>query len=485
MDAALAAIVGADGIVADDAKQPFLTEWRDRLHGAARAIVMPRTTAEVAAVLRYCAERDFAVVPQGGNTGLCGGAIATDAERDIVVSLQRMNRVVASNASDNTLIVEAGCTLADAQAAAAAVDRYFPLSLAAEGSATIGGNIATNAGGIHVLKYGTTRDLVLGLEVVLADGQIWDGLRTVRKNTAGYDLKQLFIGSEGTLGIVTQAALKLFPRPQRYVTAFAAVADMEAAVALLHATNAAAPGMVEAFELISAQALQFVTRHIDGTRQPISSAAPFFVLVELGGGERFPLQELTEATFSEALEGGIVDDVVVASSLSQRDALWRLRHSISQAQKPEGSSLKHDVSVPVSALAAFHHDTEAMLADLCPGIRPVVFGHVGDGNLHYNLSRPERGSDAEFLKLADALSDCVYDHVERYNGSIAAEHGIGVFKQSLLQDRIADVEYGLMETLKHSLDAAGRLNTGRIVASRSPTQAVPTDHRSGSKQNSP
>ncbi|MEM1263628.1 MAG: FAD-binding oxidoreductase [Pseudomonadota bacterium] len=474
-DAGLAAIVGSAGVVADDAREPFLTEWRDRVRGDARAIVMPRTTAEVAAVVRYCQDHDLAVVPQGGNTGLCGGAIATDAKRDVVLSLKRMNRVLASSASDNAVTVEAGSTLADVQAAASAINRYFPLSLASEGSATIGGNIATNAGGIHVLKYGTARDLVLGLEVVLPNGQVWDGLRTVRKNTAGYDLKQLFIGSEGTLGIVTKAALKLFPRPSRYVTAMAAVADMNAAVALLHSVNAVAPGVVEAFELISSRALSFVTRHMAGARLPLESDSPFFVLVELAGGDQFPLNELAEAVFSTALDVGTVSDVIVASSLTQRDDLWRLRHAISEAQKPEGASLKHDISLPVSALADFHRDAGTALATLCPGIRPVVFGHVGDGNLHYNLTRPTDSSDAEFLALADRLSECVYDAVERYNGSIAAEHGIGVFKQSLLRERLSEVEYKLMQTLKQSLDVDGRLNTGRVVESPSPLSTRGTD----------
>ncbi|MEL7537619.1 MAG: FAD-binding oxidoreductase [Pseudomonadota bacterium] len=458
-------LLGADAIVDDSAAhEPYLTEWRDRVRGAARLIVRPRSTEQVATLVRYCADNAYSVVPQGGNTGLCGGAIPSDAERSVLVSLARMNAIENVSPDDNAMTVQAGCTLSAAQEAARDVGRYFPLSLAAEGSATIGGNISTDAGGVHVLRYGTARDLVLGLEVVLADGTVWNGLRRLRKNTAGYDARHWFIGAEGTLGIITRAELKLFPQPEQSVTVFCSVDSVTAALALYHRLDGAIPNSLQSFELISRRALDFVLAHIPSTRTPLDTKTDYYVLAEFAGGRRWNLTDTVQAELADALNDGCTGDVAVASSLAQSDAFWRLRHSISEAQKPEGASLKHDIALPLSKLADFHADTAAALEALCPGIRPVIFGHIGDGNLHYNLTRPTAMNDEAFRAQEPAISACVYEGVARYAGTVSAEHGIGVFKQDLLREHVSGVEYALMERVKSALDPAGTMNPGKVVA---------------------
>ena len=461
----LVALLGAAAVVGPEADQDiYITEWRDRVRGSAAAIVCPESTTDVAKLVRFCAERGYTLVAQGGNTGLCGGAIPDDGERAVLLSMRRMDKVLAVDADDNSMLVEAGCTLASAQAAAGDANRYFPLSIAAEGSATIGGNISTNAGGIHVLRYGTARDLVLGLEVVLADGTVWNGLRRLRKNTAGYDLKQVFIGSEGTLGIVTRAVLKLFPRPAHYVTACAAVNNIGEALALYHRLADELPGITHAFELVSARALEFVLRHIPGTRAPLDTETPYFVLAEFASGPNLSIDDEVMAALSRAMEDGAVSDVALATSLTQRDDFWRVRHSISEAQKFEGASLKHDIAVPLSRMAAFHDEAEAALARLCPGVRPCIFGHIGDGNLHYNISRPVAMTDADFAPLRDAISEAIYERVAAHEGTISAEHGIGSFKRELLAAHASDSDMALMATLKRAFDPATRLNPGKVLA---------------------
>ena len=471
----LAALLGPAAVVgADDDATAFLTEWRGQVRGQASVIVRPDTTDGVVQLVRYCAGHNLTIVAQGGNTGLCGGAIPTDPERTVLLSLARMNSVIDVSASDNALTVEAGCTLAAAQTAATEAGRYFPLSLAAEGSATIGGNLSTNAGGIHVLRYGTARDLTLGLEVVLADGTVWNGLRSLRKNTAGYDLRQLFIGAEGTLGIITKAVLKLHPRPTQTVTAFAALDGVAAALDLYHRLDAALPAGLQAFELISAQALTFVLEHIPATRRPLHHAAPYFVLLDMAGGSSGAIEETLVRALAAASEAGIVRDVAVAASLAQKDAFWRLRHSISEAQRYAGASLKHDIALPLSQLAAFHADTAAELERLCPGLRPCVFGHVGDGNLHYNLSRPESMSDSDFQAFAEPLSNAVYECVDRYGGTISAEHGIGLFKRDLLAAHLPATDLTIMRALKQALDPQGLFNPGKLLPdANAPATVVP------------
>ncbi len=456
-------LLGPQGIVAPSDYAPYMTEWRDQVDGQALLVARPAATAELAKLVKLCARFDYHVVAQGGNTGLVGGAIPMDAERSVLVSLTRMRRVLDVNSDDNSLLVEAGCPLADVQAAAAAAGRYFPLSLAAEGTATIGGNLATNAGGINVLRYGTARDQVLGLEVVLADGSIWNGLRALRKNTAGYDLRQLFVGSEGTLGIITRALLRLRPQLTERVTAFVGVASIDAALALLHDLGAAVPDTVEAFELISARALDLAVAAVEGSRHPVDTSSPYYVLTEFAAGPSSRLSAAVEKALVASLERGGVSDVAMATSLAQREAFWALRHGISAAQKRVGASLKHDIALPLSQLGAFHKACEAELVRLCPGIRPVIFGHVGDGNLHYNLTRPEGMSDPAFRDRAKDISGCVYQLVDAHGGSVSAEHGIGQFKRDLLRTSVAPAEYALMRTLKGALDPANRLNPGKVL----------------------
>jgi FAD/FMN-containing dehydrogenase len=398
------------------------------------------------------------VVPQGGNTGLVGAQIPRPGAGEVLIGLGRMNRVRAVDPVDNTVTVEAGCTLAAVQAAAAAVDRLFPLSLAAEGSCQIGGNLSTNAGGIHVLRYGNTRDLVLGLEVVTADGAVWDGLRALRKDNTGYDLKQLFVGAEGTLGIITAAVLKLFPRHRQVETVFAAVPDVDAAVALLGAVRAATDDGVLAFELIPRRALEFVTRHVPGTTDPLPRPSGWYVLFDLTVA-----RATAEQALAGAVEAGLITDAALAASAAQAAALWRLREAISESQKPEGASIKHDISVPVSRIPAFMHQALAAVERLVPGIRPVPFGHVGDGNLHFNLSQPPGADGRAFLARAEEIHLAVHDIVHALGGSISAEHGIGVAKREEIRRYKSEVEIALMRAVKQALDPKGIMNPGKGV----------------------
>ena len=457
----LRAVVGATKVLTGAADlAPYCTDWRGRFSGSASCVVLPGSTEEVAAVVRACADAGTAIVPQGGNTGLCGGATPTGGE--VVIALTRLNRIRAVDADNNSITVEAGCTLHAVQQAAREIDRLFPLSLAAEGSATIGGNLATNAGGVQVLRYGNARELCLGLEVVLADGRIWNGLRALRKDNTGYDLKHLFIGAEGTLGLITAATLKLFPRPRAHATAWVAVPDPAAAVGLLGRLRAAAGDNVTAFEIVGRPALELVLRHIPGARDPLAGKPAWQALIELSGA-RDDLAATLEQALQSAAEDGVVADAAVASSEAQASALWALRENVSEAQKIEGVSIKHDIAVPVSRIAEFIARADAALLAAFPQVRIVCFGHIGDGNLHYNLSRPDAQSNAEFIARTGAVNRIVHDLVHELGGSISAEHGLGQLKREEVLRYKSDTEMEMMRAVKQALDPRGRMNPGKLL----------------------
>jgi FAD/FMN-containing dehydrogenase len=451
------AIVGPAGYSIDpDELAPHLVEWRKRFTGKTPLLIKPDRAETVAAVVRVCAEAEVGIVPQGGNTGLVGGQIPRPEGYDLLLSLARMNRIRTVDPIDNTLVVEAGCTLAVAQEAAAAVDRLLPLSLAAEGSSQVGGNLSTNAGGIHVLRYGNARDAVLGIEVVTADGEIWNGLRALRKDNTGYDLKQLFIGAEGTLGIITAAVLKLFPRPREIQTVFAAVPDPERVLRLLALAREQSGDNVYAFEMIARFALELVLRHMPGTADPLAAPSPWYVLADL----TVPRAN-AEAFLAAAFERDLVTDAVLAGSAAQARSLWKLRESASEAQKHEGGSIKHDISVPVSRIPAFLVEALAAAEKLIPGIRPVPFGHVGDGNLHFNFTQPVGMAEAAYLAQWETLNRVVHDIVLAHDGSISAEHGIGVLKRAEARRTKSAVELDLLTRIKRALDPKGIMNPGK------------------------
>jgi len=455
----LKAVVGPAGFSTDpDEMAPHLTEWRNRFVGKTPLLLKPARTDEVAAIVRLCAEEEVGIVAQGGNTGLVGGQIPRTEGCDLLVSMSRMNKIRRVDAVDNTMVVEAGCTLAVAQDAAADVDRLLPLSLAAEGTSQVGGNLSTNAGGIHVLRYGNARDAVLGLEVVTPDGAVWNGLRALRKDNTGYDLKHLFIGAEGTLGIITAAVLKLHPRPRQIQTMMASTSDPDKVLALLALARDLTGDGVYAFEMFSRFALELVVRHIPGTVDPLATPAPWYVLTDL----TVP-RENAEAYLAAAFERKLIEDAVLASSTTQAKALWKLRESISESQKHEGGSIKHDISVPVSRIPVFVREALTAAERLIPGIRPVPFGHVGDGNLHFNFTQP-LGMDKEaYLDEWQALNRVVHDIVVAHGGSISAEHGIGVLKRDEARRYKSEVELDLQRRIKQALDPKGIMNPGKGV----------------------
>ena len=463
--ARLAAIVGAKGVITDAAEmEPHLTERRGRYHGAAYCLVKPASTAEVAEVVRLCTETRVPVVPQGGNTGLVAGGIPFEDGRAVIVNLARMNRVRAVDPLNDTITVEAGCILQRVQEAADEAERLFPLSLGAEGTCQIGGNLSTNAGGIQVLRYGNMRELVLGLEVVLPDGRVWDGLRALRKDNTGYDLKQIFIGAEGTLGIITAAVLRLFAKPKDTATAFAAVRDVEAAVALLERVHAATGDVVTSFELIPRIGLDFATRHVPDIQEPLAGRHDWHVLIELwSGAESGGLAAGLEAVLADAYEEGLVLDATLAANEAQAAAFWRIREGIVEGQRPEGGSIKHDIAVPISSVAAFIARATAAVEALIPGIRPVTFGHIGDGNIHFNLSQPEGADRAAYLARWDEVNRVVHDIVVDLNGSISAEHGIGRMKVAENAHYKSEVEIDLMRRIKTALDPDDLMNPGKVV----------------------
>ena len=467
----LQAVVGDKGLITDDRdKHPYLTDWRENYLGTALAVVRPACTEEVAAVVRLCAAEAVAVVPQGGNTGLVGGGVPHEAGREIVLSLGRMNRILDVDTIGYTMTVEAGVVLKAIQDAAAARDRLFPLSLAAEWSCTIGGNLSTNAGGVQVLHYGNARQLVLGLEVVTPAGEIWNGLRALKKDNTGYDLRDLYLGAEGTLGIITKAVLKLWPKPKDIATSWIAVPSPEAAVELLSGAHAASEDNVTSCELMSRQGIDFVLKHIPGAIDPLAGRHDWYVLLEWSstrrrhaGGNEGGLDGKMEAYLDEAMEKGLVLDAAIAQNETQARAFWALRENHSEAQKKEGPSIKHDISVAVSKMPSFMKEGLAAMKKALPEGRPVPFGHVGDGNMHFNCQAPAGWDKARFMKHGDAISGAVYDLVVGYGGSISAEHGIGRLKVDELAHYRSKIELDVMRTLKRALDPQNIMNPGKIV----------------------
>ncbi len=462
----LRALVGDRYVLTDPGDMAAnLAEPRELFHGAARCMVRPGSTAEVAAVLKACNAARVPVVPQGGNTGLVGGQIPGQEGRsgEVLLSLSRMNRLRESDAASMTMTVEAGMTLADVQAHAEAAGALFPLSLASEGSCTIGGNLATNAGGTAVLAYGNARDLVTGLEVVLADGQVLSNLSKLKKDNTGYDLKHLFMGSEGTLGIITAAVVKLYPRPRSVQTAFVGLQSPRDALALLNLAQARAGNDVKTFELMARFGLQIVLDHAVGVRDPLAGRHNWYVLLELGSQIGTGLEETMMALLEEAAAEGIIEDATLAASLDQRRSFWKLREDMSDMQKHEGGSIKHDISVPVALVPQFLEEMYPAVEAFMPGARPCPFGHLGDGNIHCNITQPAGMDKQAFLDQWYEMNEVVHSIVTRLNGSISAEHGIGTLKRDLLPQVKDPVAMQVMRTLKQALDPKGTLNPGKVL----------------------
>ena len=461
-------IVGASHVLTGEQAQPYLVDWRGRYKGAARAVVRPGTTDEVAAVVKCCVAHQVPIVTVGGNTGLCGGATPDDSGTAVVLATSRLNRIRAIDTDNDTMTVEAGCVLQMLQEAAQKADRLFPLSLAAEGSCTIGGNLATNAGGTQVLRYGNTRELALGLEVVTAEGEIWDGLRGLRKDNTGYDLRDLFIGSEGTLGVITAVTLKLYPLPVAQRTAMLALNSLEDAVMFLSKARAGFGASLTGFEVMAGPVLQAVVRLFDQQRIPFegeSAQSPWFALLELSDSESAEhAQARFEEVLGQAIADGLVQDAAIAQNVTQSKAFWHLRESIPLAEAELGKSIKHDVSIPISRIAEFVQVTNAAIQADYPGVHNVVFGHLGDGNLHYNVA-PAQGQPQEvLLALQDQIYALVHDSVAAFNGSISAEHGIGQLKRDEMPRYKSAVELGLMRSIKNALDPKGLLNPGKVLS---------------------
>jgi FAD/FMN-containing dehydrogenase len=443
---------------------PFLVDWRRRWRGRALAVAQPDTTADVAAIVRWCAGQGVPIVAQGGNTGLSGGSIPDMSGDALLLSLARLNQVRAVDPVNNTITVEAGCILQHVQAAADAAGRLFPLSLAAEGSCTVGGNLSTNAGGTAVLRYGNARELCLGLEVVTPAGEIWDGLRGLRKDNSGYDLRDLFIGAEGTLGIITAAVMKLYPRPAARLPAFVALASPDDALGLLGLAQAQLGSQLTAFELLSDFCLGIVLRHRPGARAPLEAAAPWYALIELSDltGEATARAAL-EALLEEALAKGLIADGTIAASHAQAQALWALREEISGAEAAEGKNIKHDIAVPISRIAAFIAQGEAAILAAYPDVRMVVFGHLGDGNLHFNVAAPAGIDDELFLGHQAGINRITHDLVAAYGGSISAEHGLGVLRRDEAARYKSPVELAMMRAVRRALDPRGIMNPGKFI----------------------
>lgn len=467
--AELKALAGPGGHIEDQAElAASLTEWRGLFRGTTPLMMLPDSTAAVAAILGFCHQHRIAVVPQGGNTGLVGGAIphSTQDRPEILLSARRLNRIRSIDAANYSITAEAGCVLATLQAAASEAGRLFPLSLAAEGSCQLGGNLSTNAGGTAVLRFGNTRDLVLGLEVVLPDGRVLDGLRSLRKDNTGYDLKQLFIGAEGTLGFITAASCKLFPQPRQTATAWLAVADVAAALTLYGAARDSLGDELTAYEFANRLSLDFVIKHIPGSRAPLAGDSPWYVLLELSTArESADTEADLERFLAGMLERGTVTDGMVATSGAQRDALWRLRHSMSEGQKIEGASIKHDISVPVSSVGAFVARASTWAETAVPGVRVVAFGHLGDGNVHFNLSQPVGADPVAFLARWDEIAVQIHQIAVDFGGSFSAEHGIGSLKVADLERWRGGTTLELMRAIKSVLDPHNIMNPGKLLRS--------------------
>ena len=439
---------------------PYVTEERDLFHGRSPLVLRPGSTAEVSAICKLATEHRIALVPQGGNTGLVGGQTPHNGE--VVISMRRMDKIREIDPASNTMTCEAGVVLQVAQQRASELDRLFPLSLGAEGSCTIGGNLSTNAGGTAALAYGVAREMALGLEVVLADGRVLNALSKLKKDNTGYDLRNLFIGAEGTLGIITAATLKLFPKPRAVETAYVGLKSPADALKLLSIAQNEAAGSLTSFELLADIAVDFSIRHGIDIRDPLASKHPWYVLMELSSS-RDDARAALESILAKGMEDGIVDDAVIAANLSQRAAFWKLRDEMSAAQKPEGGSIKHDISVPVAAVPDFIEEANAAVVKLIPGLRPVPFGHLGDGNIHYNVSQPVGGDTADFLARWHEVNEVVFAIVLRMGGSISAEHGIGVLKRDELPEVKDKVAIELMRDIKAMLDPLGIMNPGKVL----------------------
>lgn len=463
--ARFAEIIGAANVLtAASDKAPYLVEWRDLYQGVTPMVLRPGSTAEVSAVLRYANEQGLKIVPQGGNTGLVGGQIPQESGDEIVLSLGRLNKVRNVDPDGFTITVESGVVLEALQREAEKVDRLFPLSLGAQGSCQVGGNLSTNAGGTAVLAYGNSRDLVLGLEVVMANGDIWNGLRALRKDNTGYDLKQLFIGAEGTLGVITAATLKLFPKPKKLEAAFVGLASPEDALQLFSLAKGQAGPILTGFEIMPRVGLEFCLRHLNGARDPLSGSHPWYVLMELSSGtEAFPVRDLLESILGEAFEKGVVEDAAFAESLQQVNDFWHIRHGMSEVQRAEGGSIKHDVSVPVASIPAFLNKAIAAVEAMVPGCRPVPFGHLGDGNIHFNVSQPIGADKEAYIARWDEMNELVHGIVHEFNGSISAEHGIGRLKRDLMKQVKSELELDLMQRIKTAFDPKNTLNPGRVL----------------------
>jgi FAD/FMN-containing dehydrogenase len=462
---ALREILGADGLLTAAADcAPFLTDHRRLYQGAALAVALPRSVAQVSQLLSLCHARRVGVVPHGGNTSYCGGATADESGRQLVLSLRRLNRIRSLEAANYSLVAEAGCVLAQVQRVADEADRCFPLSLGSEGSCQIGGNLSTNAGGVSVLRYGMMRDLVLGLEVVLADGRVLPGLSALRKDNTGYDVRSLFLGAEGTLGVITAASLRLFPKIRARATALAAVPEVRAAVELLARLREASGDRVSSFELIPRIGIELTTRHIAGVSEPLDRPYPWYVLCELGASRAAEaLDAVLEETLGSALTEGLVLDAAVARSERQRAALWKLRESIPEAQRLEGAGLKHDVSVPVGALAEFVTRASQWVSANVPDGLLVAYGHVGDGNLHFNVSAAPGTQRDRFLAREEPVRRAIHDLVSEFGGSFSAEHGIGRLKVGELERYTSPVELALMRAVKRAFDPHGIMNPGKVL----------------------
>ena len=460
----LHALVGPSGLVigADD-QAPYLTDWLGKWTGRTAVVVRPANTAEVAAVVRLCAEARTPIVTQGGNTGMSGGATPDASGAQVVLSTTRMNRVRAIDPVNNTLTLDAGVILANAHDAARSVDRFFPLSLGAQGSCTVGGNVATNAGGIAVLRYGNMRELVLGLEVVLPDGRIWHGLRGLRKDNTGYDLKGLFIGSEGTLGVITGVVLKLFPQPRAHATAWVGAESFERLVTLLGLMRTRCGERLTAFEMMTAASLQLVLERVTDTRAPLSRPAPFNALIELSDTDETGLKELLEAALGEAMDAGLASDVMVSTREGQTLALWKLREGVSQAQVRAGKAIKHDIALPISSLATFVAQADGAVLAAMPDARIINFGHLGDGNLHYNVLMPPDVDHDLLERRTHDLNGIVHQLVTEFGGSISAEHGVGQLRRAELRLYKSPMEMELMLRIKQAMDPNHILNPGKVL----------------------
>ncbi|KLU25100.1 2-hydroxyacid dehydrogenase [Caballeronia mineralivorans PML1(12)] len=460
----LHAVVGDAGLVLDAERQAaYLTDWPRKWTGRTPVVVRPNSTEETAAVMRLCHQTRTPVVPQGGNTGMTGAGIPDMDGAQIIVSMNRMNRILEVDATSNTMTVEAGVILASVQQAAADANRFFPLSLGAEGSCTIGGNLATNAGGISVLRYGNARDLALGVEVVLADGRVWDGLRALRKDNSGYDLRNLFIGSEGTLGVITRAVLKLFPAQHGRATAWVGLRSHKEAVALLSLTQSICGDRIIAFEMMSEFGMSMILRHVADTQRPLSGVHPYYVLIELADAQQELPGTLLEEALAAALEAGLADDAVLAVNDRQRQQFWKIREGVSQAQLREGHPLKHDIALPIARLVSFIDEANALIAASFPQLPVLNFGHIGDGNLHYNVLLPHGLADDERERLTAEVNLCIHDLAIAYRGSISAEHGVGRLRRDELRRYKSAVEKDLMRSIKATLDPDQLLNPGKVL----------------------